>query len=60
MEKRVYWTVFYWTVFYLEIEFCSLKESLDFALWLQKVVGPNPKTSTVWVLDSSALRLGQM
>lgn len=32
MEKRVYWTVFYWTVFYLEIEFRSLKKSLDFAL----------------------------
>lgn len=41
MDRRVYWTVFY-----LEIEFCSLTASLDFALWLQKAVGSNPTTST--------------
>lgn len=44
-----------WTVFYLEIEFCSLMASLDFALWLQKAVGSNPRTRTSWVLGGSAL-----
>lgn len=51
---------FYWTVFYLELEFCSLMVSLDFALWLQKVVGSNPCTGTALVLDSSAVRLDRI